>query len=161
MSYTLRWAGRLRTTLFGSAVLLALVNPQSLSAQSYSIDWYTIDGGGYSASGAYSITGTVGQPDAGSMRGGNFSLTGGFWSVVGVVQTETAPPLHIIYSTTNTVVVYWSLPDTGWRLQYTLNLSTSPIVWTEIPPPYLANATSLYHLEPIPAGNKFYRLHKP
>ena len=35
-------------------------------AQSYSIDWFTIDGGGgTSTGGVYSLSGTIGQPDAG------------------------------------------------------------------------------------------------
>ena len=53
------------------------------SAQSYSIDWYTLDDGGSTSTGSvYSISGTVGQPDAGSaMSGVNYSITGGFWSL--------------------------------------------------------------------------------
>ena len=45
---------------------------------SYSIDWYKISGGGgTSTGGVYSVSGTVGQHDAGGlMTGGNFSLTG-------------------------------------------------------------------------------------
>ena len=35
-------------------------------AQSYQIDWFTIDGGGgTSTGGVYSVSGTIGQPDAG------------------------------------------------------------------------------------------------
>lgn len=66
------------------AILSALV---TLSAYAqYSIDWYTIDGGGgTSTGGLYSISGTIGQPDAGeTMTGGTYSLTGGFWSLVAV-----------------------------------------------------------------------------
>ena len=32
-------------------------------AQSYSIGWFTIDGGGTSTGGVYSLSGTIGQPD--------------------------------------------------------------------------------------------------
>ena len=49
----------------------------------YAIDWFTIDGGGGMAStgGEYSMSGTIGQPDASvaTMSGGSYSLTGGFW----------------------------------------------------------------------------------
>ncbi len=49
--------------------------------QSYSIDWSTIDGGsGTSTGGGYSVSGSIGQPDAGKMSGGIFTLDGGFWS---------------------------------------------------------------------------------
>jgi len=47
----------------------------------YAIDWHTIDtGGGTSSGGSYTLTGTIGQHDAGGpMTGGELSLTGGFW----------------------------------------------------------------------------------
>lgn len=49
-------------------------------AQSYAITWWTVDGGGGTSSGgAYTLSGTVGQPDAGVISGGDYILTGGFW----------------------------------------------------------------------------------
>lgn len=46
----------------------------------YEINWYTIDGGGgRSSAGLYTLTGTIGQPDAAYSRGGNYELLGGFW----------------------------------------------------------------------------------
>ena len=50
----------------------------------YEIDWYTIDGGGvmFSGGGDFELSGTVGQPDAGEMLGGAFTLTGGFWFAI-------------------------------------------------------------------------------
>ena len=45
----------------------------------YAIDWYTIDGGGgTSTGGPYTLTGTIGQPDAAPSIGGNYELLGGF-----------------------------------------------------------------------------------
>jgi len=43
---------------------------------------WTIDSGGVtrSTSGSYELSGTIGQPDAGgTMAGGDWTLTGGFW----------------------------------------------------------------------------------
>src|SRR5205814_9359754 len=78
--------------MFGVWCLVFL--PGSVAAQ-YSITWSTIDGGGgTSANGQYSVSGTIGQPDAGpTMSAGNFSVDGGFWSFVSVVQTVGAPAL--------------------------------------------------------------------
>src|SRR3970040_576348 len=46
----------------------------------YAISWWTVDsGGGTSQGGTYTLRGTIGQPDAGRMSGGVFSLTSGFW----------------------------------------------------------------------------------
>src|SRR5262249_49561063 len=75
-------------------------------AQSFSIDWFTIDGGGgTSTGGVFAVSGTVGQPDAGvAMSGGNFSVTGGFWSLFSTVQTPGAPTLSIFLTATNTAM---------------------------------------------------------
>lgn len=47
----------------------------------HEITRYSIDSGGgmHSSGGAFQLSGTVGQPDAGVMAGGPFQLTGGFW----------------------------------------------------------------------------------
>jgi hypothetical protein len=45
------------------------------------IVWHTIDGGGGTSTGrGFSLSGTIGQPDAGTMSGGSFTLQGGFWA---------------------------------------------------------------------------------
>ena len=47
---------------------------------SYTLDWYTVDGGGgTSSSASYSLSGTIGQPDASVLSGGSYTLAGGFW----------------------------------------------------------------------------------
>src|SRR2546421_3418272 len=62
-------------------------------AQSYDLSWYTIDGGGgmNSAGGTFTLSGTIGQPDASSfstpISGGTFTLVGGFWPAAGGVCT--------------------------------------------------------------------------
>jgi hypothetical protein len=108
-----------------------LVSLVSLFAQSYSIDWYKIAGGGGTSTGAtYTVSGTIGQPDASSaMNGGPvtgnnyYSLTGGFWSLISVVQTAGLPTLTVTHSG-NTVTVSW--PATGsYTLQQNGNLATS------------------------------------
>ena len=52
-----------------------------VQGQPYEVDWHTIDGGGGTSSGgAFTLSGTIGQPDAGTMAGGDYRLEGGFWS---------------------------------------------------------------------------------
>ncbi|MCX6922273.1 MAG: hypothetical protein NT154_03495, partial [Verrucomicrobia bacterium] len=117
--------------------------------------------GGTSTNGQYSITGTIGQPDAGVMSGGNFTLVDGFWAVIAAIQTPGAPTLTVTRSNL-AVIVSWAAPAESWRLHATTNLVTSGSVWTEIPPPYQTNGlTNISFAEPSPLGNKFYRLHKP
>jgi len=74
--------------LLAGAVVLLLIG-SSVLAQSgggYDLTWNTVDGGGYtfSTGGNYSLGGTVGQPDAGVLTGGSYTLVGGFWGGAGV-----------------------------------------------------------------------------
>ncbi len=63
----------------------ALAAAPSMALAQFQIDWYTIDGGGGDSSGgAFFLSGTIGQPDAGnSIAGGAFQISGGFWPASG------------------------------------------------------------------------------
>ncbi len=132
----------------------------SVLGQSYSIDWYKVAaGGGTSTGGVYSVSGTIGQHDAGGpMTGGNYSLTGGFWSLF-AVQTAGAPVLNIKLTTTNTAQVYWLSPSTGFNLQVSTNLT--PTTWIMPAETVQDNGTIKFILVNLPAGNRFYRLRNP
>ena len=77
----------INTTLFMVVLLLAMgaafaVPAPSSEGESFSISWHTVDGGGGVSTGAaYTLAGTIGQPDAGMMSGDTFELTGGYWSM--------------------------------------------------------------------------------
>ena len=47
----------------------------------YTADWWTVDGGGQTEPDGpgYTLSGTMGQPDADSWSGGGYTLSGGFW----------------------------------------------------------------------------------
>ena len=106
--------------------------PSPSHAQSYSIDWFTIDGGGgTSTGGVYSVSGTIGQPDAGKMSGGNFTIDGGFWGIIAAVQTPGAPLLSIARTTTNTVAVSGRRLRRASRLQQNTN-SVSSVNWSNV-----------------------------
>lgn len=78
-------------------VSLLILSAQAVQAQTgggYDLTWNTQDGGGVinSTGGAYSMSGTVGQPDIGTITGGGYNLAGGFWTGV--------PPFNIYLPTT-------------------------------------------------------------
>lgn len=139
-------------------VLLALCGgPLSVFAQSFSIPWHTIDGGGgTSTGGVYRVTGTIGQPDAGGpMTGGQFSLTGGFWALPTLIQTPGAPTLSITHAAPGWATIWWTPPSgTNWILQESPSLTTD--TWTHSPSGWTNPVT-------VPATwpSKFYRLFKP
>ena len=140
-------------------LLFGLLLPATSFAQTYSIDWYKIaGGGGTSTGGVYSVSGTIGQPDAsGAMTGGNYSLTGGFWSLISVVQTLGAPTLKISHSG-NAVTVYWQ-DVSGWSLQQNNNLSL-PANWSVSGGVTTSNGTNYLNVA-SPTGNLFFRLQHP
>ncbi len=146
------------TCLSAAILLLAL----RASAQNYSIPWFTLDAGGGTSTGVvYSVSGTIGQHDAGTANGGGFTLVGGFWGIVAAVQTAGAPTLEVSRSN-GIVTVRWPQPAVGWTLQSATSLSSGSVRWAEISPPYQTNGTSsIFFTEPAPAGNRFYRLHRP
>jgi hypothetical protein len=107
------------------AVLCAPLTTR-LSAQSYSIDWYKIAGGGGTITGAvYSLSGTIGQPDTGTMTGGNFTLIGGFWSLVAGVTAPDSPALTFTLSSTNSILVCWPSSSTNFVLQQNADLAST------------------------------------
>ena len=128
----------------------------SALAQSYSINWYKIaGGGGTSTNGQYSLSGTIGQPDAsGAMTGGNYSLTGGFWALISVVQSPGAPTLYISHAG-NTVTVYWQNVS-GWVLQQSGSINP-PVSWTQNNSWTTIGGTNYLQLV-SPTGKQFYRL---
>jgi hypothetical protein len=132
--------------------LIMLLIAFKLCAQPYSIGWYKISGGGGTSSGGqYSVSGTIGQPDAsGAMSGGNYFLTGGFWSLF-AVQTPGAPLLTITYSG-NQAIVSWPSSVTGWTLQTNNNLATG--IWNNYGGAVVNNSVT----NSAPAGNLFFRL---
>ena len=136
-----------------------LTLPVAMHGQ-FAIDWFTIDGGGgTSAGGSHSISGTIGQPDAGAMSGGSYSLAGGFWEIINAIQTPGAPLLTIRLTQTNTVVVSWRSPAAGFSLQQAGNLSTP--TWTSPAENITDSGTNKFIIVNSPSGNRYYRLFKP
>jgi hypothetical protein len=141
--------------------LLFVAFPFVISAQNYSIDWFKIaGGGGTSTGGTYTVSGTIGQHDAGGlMTGGSYSLTVGFWALISVVQTPGAPLLTITFNPQlSTVTVSWPSPSTGWTLQQNSDLTTTS--WSTSGG-ISDNGTNKSITITPPTGNLFFRLKQP
>jgi len=124
-------------------------------AQSYSIDWYKIAGGGGTSTGAtYSVTGTIGQHDvSGAMSGGGYSLTGGFWSLY-AVQTAGAPMLYITNAAPGWATIWWTPNTPGFTLQSADSLLSTN--WGNAP-----SGSSNPATVPATLPARFYRLFQP
>ena len=140
---------------------LGLLIPVLSQAQTYTIDWYKIaGGGGTSSGGVYAVSSTIGQPDAHlALTGSSYSVTGGFWSLISVVQSAGVPNLIIIPASPNSVQVRW--PNTGaYTLQQSSGLN-NPGGWTTSGFTITtANGTNSVTITP-PVGNLFFRLSHP
>jgi hypothetical protein len=125
-------------------------------SQSYSVDWFTIDGGGgTSTGGVYSVSGTIGQADAGAtMTNGQYSVTGGFWALPLAIQVSGAPTLTIVPATPGQALISWSPNTQGFVLQETVILS--PTNWVNS-----ASGSTNPVVVPATLPTKFYRLVKP
>ena len=143
----------MKTSLFIPLLLIV----SAVHAQQYSVDWYKVSGGGStSTGGVYSATGTTGQPDAGrAMSGGSFSVTGGFWGLISVVQTPGAPLLTVTHSG-NSVMISWPSPSTDFVLQQNSDLTTTN--WSTTSLIISDNGTNKSIFITSPSGNLFFRL---
>jgi hypothetical protein len=139
-------------------VVFVLLVCNSAFAQ-YSIDWFTVDGGGGTTSdGVYEISGTIGQPDAGNLLAANFVIEGGFWSGFEPVQEPGAPGLTIERLSATSVLLSWPAPSAGFVLQECLGLGQES--WVNVPiTPQVVNGRNQVVITPL-AGQRFYRLLK-
>lgn len=144
---------------------IALSGLQQLSAQTFSLPWFTLNGGGgTSTGGVFSVSGTIGQPDAGGpSTNGAYALVGGFWGMTAILQTPGAPILGIERLAGGNVRLFWNLPATGFQLEQTAALAEPSVgpVWTPVVSPYQTNAPHITVTVPASTGDRMFRLRKP
>src|SRR5712692_5955178 len=142
-----------------SAAWLLFAGP--LNAQDFGIDWFaTAGGGGDSSGGDFELTATIGQPDVGVLLGGDFSITGGFWSILTTIQTAGALSLSVSQAQGSVIISWPDSGSAGFLLEETAALA-NPSTWTPVNATVqTSNGTDSVQL-PLGAGNRFYRLHKP
>ncbi len=91
-------APKRRSKLVLAGVLLALVGLAiAQSGGSYNLNWFTVAGGGGESAGSdYVLIGIVGQPAAGSVSGGTYTIRGGFFPS-GTTHERTAAKVWLQY----------------------------------------------------------------
>jgi hypothetical protein len=136
---------------------LALLLPLTAPAPPYSIDWHRIaGGGGTSTNSQYSLDGTIGQHDASpTISGGSYSIVSGYWSLF-AGQTINAPLLRMFLTSTNTAVVFWPSPSSGWNLRQTATLPNG--TWSVPAEAIQDNGTNRFIIVNPLAGSRYYRL---
>ena len=86
----------LRVLLFAGLMLLLTLPVLTQSGGELDLSWNTVDSGGgtFSSGDGYALGGTIAQPDAGSLTGGTFTLSGGFWAGQ---AAPTPPPSYDLF----------------------------------------------------------------
>ena len=136
-------------------VMASALGVSMSQAQSFSIDWYSMDGGGgTSTGGVYAVTGTIGQPDAGSLMGGEYALEGGFWGIL-AVPTAAGPTLLVVPAGLGFATISWNPDSPGFVLQMNSTVD-NPAGWSDAPSGSANPATV-----PAATGNRFFRVRKP
>lgn len=144
--------------LMGLALVVFALPLARLQAQPYSIDWFTVDGGGGADGGAYALSGTIGQPDAGLLSGGDYALSGGFWAITPAEPIGPTPLMEVQRDTPGTVLISWPAPANGWQLQQSASLN--PAAWSDASlAPDVVNGREQV-VVPATGGHCYYRLKK-
>ncbi len=81
------------------------------------------------------------------------------FSGVYLLVVSVVPKLSISLTATNTAVVSWPSPSTGWSLQQNSDLNTTS--WSAPSETINDNGTEKFIIVNPPTGNRFYRLVKP
>lgn len=121
----------------------------------YTIDWFTMDGGGGRGTlGSYEIAGTIGQPDVATGSIGPFTFIGGYWSH----PNDPLPKLRIFLAG-QSVVLAWPHPSPGFELQASPALL--PAEWKFVDAPPVIVGTENQVLWGAARGRYFFRLTRP
>lgn len=136
--------------------------PAPGQAQNFAAEGFAIaGGGGTSTGGTFSVSGSLGQPEAAGLvlAGGAFAVRTGFWSLF-AIQTPGAPLLTISNRPQlATVTVSWPSPATGFVLQQTDNLANPN--WVTITTTVNDSGTTRSINVSPAGGHRFFRLFKP
>jgi hypothetical protein len=149
--------------LIGAGFLFAAVAAMAQGGSPFTaISSVATGGGGSSTGGIFAVRGTVGQSAVGRMAGGDFSLTGGFWTAV---QTPGAPLLRVMGKGPDGVLICWPAPSAGWVLQETTVLASNPQLtkWADVtaPPVVVRGEQNTITLFPAGSGFRYFRLRHP
>jgi len=68
--------------LVGWLLLQFTTSTFAQSGGAFNLSWGAVVSGGASSGGNYTLTGAIGQAEAGMLSGGSYTLNGGFWSGV-------------------------------------------------------------------------------
>jgi hypothetical protein len=123
-----------KTSILALATFAAVLRAGAQSSASFNLTWNSVSGGGgnsASTGGVLSLSGTVGQADAGDSMGANYLLLGGFWAAEATGVVTSQPILRITRAGPNLIILSWP----SWASDYTLQSAeaiTSNTIWANV-----------------------------
>jgi hypothetical protein len=123
----------------------------------FTLDWFTVDGGGVLMSGGdFTLHGTTGQADTGrvTLAAGSQMIKSGFWAFDFTDPGSAVPTLRLQLSGVSDVLLSWHPETPGFSMQQSLTLL--PASWSTI-----SAAPENPVVLPRGGTNTFFRLYKP
>ena len=156
------------TALALVAITIAVVSPAAAQdAGELTLDWFIMDSGGDTSTGGdFSLVSSIGRPDAGTMSGGDCTISGGSWGVWSMMTVdEPSVPLSLGAAWADgAIVVSWpEHGSAGFVLEETAALSalSGNSTWSPVEAAaQTSDGKTSVRLSPA-AGARFYRLRKP
>jgi hypothetical protein len=151
-----------RTTAFTASIFLLLIPASTALADPprFVLTKTVIPGGGSTlTSPRFTLTGTIGQPEAAPRfvsTDGRFTLAPGFWGDYSVVQQPDLPLLTIRRGAAGFFVLAWPVDTVNATLEQSLDLT--PNSWTTVTTRVIDTSTEHTVTVPINAPKKFFRL---
>lgn len=152
----------MKTILYALGCSFLLLCGLRAHAQQYAVPWFKIAGGGgmQSTGGVYTLSGIIGQIDAGRVAATNaYRIESGFWAIA--IQQLGYPPLSITRADMN-YFVSWQTIEPGLILQQATTLGT-PTIWSDTTELVSTNGITNLVQQAIASGvsSRYYRLRRP
>ncbi len=120
---------KIRVPILLLAILLGWLTRPAFAA--YELNWNTVDGGGErSTGGNYTLEGSIGQHDAGTVNGGHYTLKGGFWitnSSVLIPSVELSVSTNVGTEAAITAITVISTASSAVTGEQTVNLAVTGV----------------------------------
>jgi hypothetical protein len=125
-------------------------------SQNYAVDWHTLPGGGgTSTNNTFTVSGTIGQSDAGALlTDGYYSVDQGFWGAIAAVQVPGAPRLGLVL-VNSFGILSWPIVPAGFGLQQSSSVSAP--AWVNVTNIPIQVGDQWQVTVPV-SGARFYRL---
>lgn len=156
-------SGKIPLGLRGVFLGVSMMTNAALAQNNFTVLEQVIAGGGVTISrgGNFTLSGTFGQPAAGTLRGGNFVLAGGFWGAAVAVQQAGMPRLRIANAQFQ-IVVAWEFggDDVEIVLEQSASLGAGA-EWSAVVLQREVVEGEVRVRLPANSANHFFRLRRP